>query len=86
VIPTSVARGLDYYGVRFRTIGYRQIIEVHPLFPHAMEVGEAHRLATVLEERLPVELAKRAEVIAHLESPEDHEAVHSQEHYTARPA
>jgi len=77
--------GLDYHGVRYRTTGYRQIIEVHLLFPHATEVGEAHRLATALEERLPVELGKPAEVITHLESQEDHERVHSTEHYTGRP-
>src|ERR1035441_7976722 len=72
-------------GVHYRTTGYRKIIEVHLLFPHATEVGEAHRLATALEERLPVELGKPAEVITHLESLEDHEHVHSTEHYTGRP-
>jgi cation diffusion facilitator family transporter len=77
--------GIHYHGVRYRTTGYRQIIEVHLLFPHATAVGEAHRLATALEERLPVELAKPAEVITHLESLEDHEHVHSIEHYTGRP-
>jgi hypothetical protein len=30
-------------------------------------------------------LATPAEVITHLESLEDHEAVHSREHYTGRP-
>jgi cation diffusion facilitator family transporter len=77
--------GVHYHGVRYRTTGYRHIIEVHLLFPHATEVGEAHRLATTLEERLPVELGKPAEVITHLESVEDHEQVHSTEHYTGRP-
>jgi len=77
--------GVHYHGVRFRTTGYRHIIEVHLLFPHATPVGEAHRVATALEERLPVELAKPAEVITHLESLEDHEAVHSREHYMGRP-
>ena len=77
--------GVHYHGVRYRTTGYRQIIEVHLLFPHATAVGEAHRLATLLEERLPVELAKPAEVITHLESLEDHEDVHSAAHYTGRP-
>ena len=77
--------GLHYHGVRYRTTGYRQIIEVHLLFPHATEVGDAHRLATMLEERLPLELAQPAEVITHLESLEDHERVHSTEHYTGRP-
>lgn len=76
---------LHYHGVRYRATGYRQIIEVHLLFPHATAVGEAHRLATALEERLPLELGTPAEVITHLESLEDHEHVHSQEHYTGRP-
>jgi cation diffusion facilitator family transporter len=77
--------GVNYHGVRFRTTGYRQIIEVHLLFPHATAVGEAHRLATALEERLPADLGRPAEVITHLESLEDHEDVHSKEHYTGRP-
>jgi cation diffusion facilitator family transporter len=77
--------GVHYHGVRYRTTGYRQIIEVHLLFPHATPVGEAHRLATLLEERLPGELARPAEVITHLESLEDHDDVHSTEHYTGRP-
>jgi cation diffusion facilitator family transporter len=78
--------GLHYHGVRFRTTGYRQIIEVHLLFPHSTPVGEAHRLATTLEERLPGELGRPSEVITHLESLEDHEQVHAHEHYTGRPA
>lgn len=77
--------GLHYHGVRYRTTGYREIIEVHLLFPHATAVGEAHRLATALEERLPRELGKPAEVITHLESLEDHEDVHTTGHYTGRP-
>lgn len=77
--------GIHYHGVRYRTTGYREIIEVHLLFPHATAVGEAHRLATALEERLPLELAKPAEVITHLESLEDHENVHTTEHYTGKP-
>jgi len=77
--------GLQYHGVRYRTTGYRQLIEVHLLFPHSMAVGEAHRLATLLEERLPPELSVPAEVFTHLESEEDHAAVHTKEHYTGRP-
>ena len=77
--------GIHYHGVRYRTTGYRQIIEVHLLFPQATAVGEAHRLATALEERLPKALATPAEVITHLESLEDHEDVHSTGHYTGRP-
>ncbi|MFZ0954301.1 MAG: cation diffusion facilitator family transporter, partial [Candidatus Sulfotelmatobacter sp.] len=77
--------GVTYHGVRFRTTGYRQIIEIHLLFPQATPVGKAHSLATAIEERLPEELGRRAEVITHLESLEDHADVHSHEHYTGRP-
>ena len=76
---------IEYHGVRFRTTGYRQIIEVHLLFPHSTSVSEAHRLATILEERLPAELGMSAEVMTHLESLEDHADVHTQEHYTGKP-
>lgn len=76
---------LPYHGVRFRTTGCRQLIEVHLLFPHSMAVGEAHRKATLLEERLPSELSVPAEVFTHLESLEDHSAVHAKEHYTGKP-
>ena len=76
---------IQYHGVRFRTTGYRQIIEVHLLFPDLTSVSEAHALATTLEERLPVELGTPAEVITHLESLEDHAEVHHHEHYTGKP-
>jgi cation diffusion facilitator family transporter len=76
---------IEYHGVRFRTTGYRQIIEVHLLFPGPMSVSEAHRLATILEERLPAELGMPAEVMTHLESVQDHADVHSKQHYTGKP-
>jgi cation diffusion facilitator family transporter len=77
--------GIQYHGVRFRTTGYRQIIEVHLLFPKSMALGAAHRLATVLEERLTAELQVPAEVTTHLESLEDHAEVHHALHYTGKP-
>jgi cation diffusion facilitator family transporter len=77
--------GLQYHGVRFRSTGHKQMVEVHLLFPEAMSVGEAHRLATALEERLPVELEAPTEVVTHLESLEDHAAVHGRDHYMGKP-
>jgi cation diffusion facilitator family transporter len=76
---------IQYHGVRFRTTGYRQIIEVHLLFPRLTSVSEAHALATALEERLPAEMGIPAEVITHLESMEDHADVHHHQHYTGKP-
>jgi len=77
--------GIQYHGVRFRTTGYRHMVEVHLLFPETTPVSEAHRLATIVEERLPEELGAPAEVVTHLESVEDHAAVHHEEHYTGKP-
>lgn len=78
--------GSHYHGVRYRTTGYHEIIEVHLLFPHETPLGEARRLASLLEERLPAELGKPTEVITHLESPEGHEHVLAREHSTGRPS
>jgi cation diffusion facilitator family transporter len=77
--------GVHYHGVRFRTTGYRLLVELHLLFPSEFSVGEAHRLATLLEERLPETLATPTEVITHLEALEDHAEVHRNEHYTGLP-
>lgn len=80
----AVALGLEYHGLRFRSTGYRLMVEAHLLFPHEMTVGEAHRLATLFEERLPARLGRPAAVFTHLESAADHHAVHSEAHYTGR--
>ena len=77
--------GIEYHGVRFRTTGYRQFIEIHLLFPDQMRLGAAHRLATEVEERLTHDLEMPAEVTTHLESLEDHAEVHHSAHYTGRP-
>jgi cation diffusion facilitator family transporter len=76
---------IQYHGVRFRTTGYRQIIEVHLLFPRLTSVSAAHRQATILEERLTAELGMPAEVTTHLECLEDHADVHREQHYTGKP-
>ncbi len=77
--------GVEYHGVRFRTTGYTLMIEVHLLFRYGVSVGEAHTLATQVEEGLPKALGIPAQVITHLEAAEDHHVVHSAEHYTGRP-
>ena len=76
---------LQYHGVRFRTTGQRLMVELHLLFPKDCPVGQAHEMATVLEERLPEALETPAEIITHLEALEDHSRVHHSEHYMGRP-
>ncbi|MEJ2082669.1 MAG: cation diffusion facilitator family transporter [Acidobacteriota bacterium] len=76
---------LRYHGLRFRNTGFRLFIELHLLFPADVPLGTAHRLATELEERLPILLARPAEVVTHLEALEDHSKVHHAKHYTGKP-
>ncbi len=71
-----------YHGLRFRSTGYRILVEVHLLFPYGEAVGEAHRAATEIEERLPRGLGFPIEVVTHLEALEDHERVHGERHFT----
>lgn len=77
--------GVEYHGVRFRDTGSKLRVELHLLFPHEMPLGEAHRLATEIEEKLPPALGKPAEIVTHLESREDHGDVHNLRHYTGVP-
>jgi cation diffusion facilitator family transporter len=69
-----------HHGLRVRHTGYRTLIEVHLLFPFAMTLGDAHRRATVLEQHLASVLEEEVEVVTHLESVEDHAAVHGRTH------
>lgn len=80
-----VELGVQYHGMRFRNTGQRVFIEVHLLFPFDVTLGEAHRLATLLEERLKQALDRPAEVVSHLESLEDHSEIHREPHYTGKP-
>jgi cation diffusion facilitator family transporter len=68
--------GVSYHQLRFRHTGHRVLVELHLLFPYGTSVGEAHRVATTIEERLPASLPFDAEVITHLEAIEDHRDVH----------
>jgi cation diffusion facilitator family transporter len=81
----SAELDIQYHGVRFRSTGQRLMVEVHLLFAGSESVAEAHRLATLVEERLVETLGQPAEVITHLEARDDHEAVHRAVHYTGKP-
>ncbi len=75
----AAAGGFEYHELRFRDTGQRILLEVHLLFPYAMPVGEAHRLATEFERTLPKRCSRPLDVITHLEAVEDHARVHENE-------
>lgn len=69
--------GVNYHGLRHRSIGDAHWVEVHLLFHATVPVGEAHRAATAVEEAILGILASGSQVTTHLEAIEDHQAVHS---------
>jgi len=71
--------GIRYHHVRYRSLGRQLLVEVHLLFPYHMEIGEAHTLATTLERRMAGALDWPAELVTHLESSENHLALHPEE-------
>ena len=78
--PLQRDLGFSYHGLRVRHTGYRTLVELHLLFPFAVTLGDAHRRATVLERHLAQALDEEVEVVTHLESQEDHAAVHPHTH------
>jgi cation diffusion facilitator family transporter len=68
--------GVAFHQLRFRDTGHRVMVEAHLLFPYNTPVGDAHRVATTLEERLRAGLPFEVEIVTHLEAIEDHGAVH----------
>lgn len=68
--------GVDFHGVRFRSTGQRLIAIVHLLFPASMPIGEAHQIATEIEDRVAREFDLPIEITTHLESAEDHAEMH----------
>ncbi len=70
--------GIQYHRVQFRSTGRRLIGSVHLLFPSGMSIGEAHRIATEIEDRIANEMRLPVEITTHLESTEDHAQVHRQ--------
>ena len=77
----EICRGLNisHHRLRFRDTGQRLIVSVHLLFRSEQTMGEAHTLATRFEDLLAERMGAAIEVESHLESAEDHEAVHPNE-------
>lgn len=77
--PLADELGVRFHELRVRNMGRGVHAEVHLLFPYAMPMGEAHRTATELEQRLAAALPFSLLMVTHLESIEDHAELHPQE-------
>ncbi len=68
---------VQFHELRLRSTGKRILAEVHLLFPASMTIGEAHTIATRIEEYLEKGFSQPIEITTHLESLEDHETIHT---------
>jgi len=73
-------RGLTYHQLRHRHIGDAHWVEVHLIFPENISLADAHSTATAIERVVEESLEPRAYVTTHLESSEDHDALHPDGH------
>ncbi|HMP72194.1 MAG TPA: cation diffusion facilitator family transporter [Kiritimatiellia bacterium] len=67
---------IDYHHLRHRNLGHAIAVDVHLLFPDAMSVRDAHRIATHIETSLARALPTGAQVTSHLEPLIDHHLIH----------
>lgn len=77
---------IEYHDLRHRNLGNSYWVEVHFLFAGATALCEAHRIATEIEEKIEEALAPPVHVVTHLESIEDHHAIHARSPHSRRPA
>jgi cation diffusion facilitator family transporter len=68
--------GIHAHNLRHRSLGDVYWVEVHLLFPQSMPIGQAHRIATAIEDAVAAELDRQTYVTTHLEAIEDHDRVH----------
>jgi cation diffusion facilitator family transporter len=68
--------GITFHHLRHRNLGYGHWVEVHLLFPDAMAIKQAHRIATEIEQTIESALQPAARVTTHLEAQDDHDEVH----------
>jgi divalent metal cation (Fe/Co/Zn/Cd) transporter len=81
LVEMTSEAGVKFHGLRNRNAGNTNWVEFHLLFPKNTSLESAHSLATKIEERIQQDSTIRTEVISHLETLEDHQKVHSRDHF-----
>lgn len=71
--------GIQYHALRMRNMGRGANVELHLLLPYSTPLGDAHHVATTLEERLSAALPYPIHASIHMEAMEDHAEIHPQE-------
>lgn len=69
------AHGISHHKMRQRFDGYSHEIDFHLIFPDAMTIKDAHRIATAIETIIKNEI-QPSHVVSHLEPHDDHRKVH----------
>ncbi|HEY3443180.1 MAG TPA: cation diffusion facilitator family transporter [Paludibaculum sp.] len=72
----TASEGIEYHELRFRETGGRILVELHLLFSSDRPLGDAHEVATRVENRLIAGFGRPLQVTTHLEANESHEEHH----------
>jgi len=70
------SRDVKFHKLRFRDLGDSLWAEVHLVFPEGMLLKDAHLMATEIERAVANACDDEVHLTTHLESSEDHDAVH----------
>ncbi|NNM67751.1 MAG: cation transporter [Spirochaetales bacterium] len=70
--------GVEYHEARFRNSGNRYWLQFHLIFDDSVQLKEAHRTATRIEQTLESQFPG-AVITTHLETKQDHDKVHTDE-------
>jgi cation diffusion facilitator family transporter len=74
----TLARGVGYHQLRYRTSGSSLWVELHLLFPRGVVLEHAHAMASEIESAVLKQLPVSIHFVSHLEPLEDHDAAHHQ--------
>ncbi len=72
------SRKVKFHKLRYRDLGDSLWAEVHLLFPEGLLLKDAHLMATEIEQAVADECDDQVHLTTHLESAEDHDAVHNE--------
>ena len=70
------SRDVKFHKLRFRNLGDSLWAEVHLVFPEGISLKDAHLMATEIEQAVAEACEDEVHLTTHLESAEDHDAVH----------
>lgn len=68
---------IQFHHLKHRMSGYKVYVEFHLLFPDDISLKDAHDSASKIESKIKNALARPSEIVTHLETQQQHDAIHA---------